>query len=66
VHVLQPPGRGLCRLTLGAAKQVALGIDPDGPEEQILVFAPWNQPKHIAALATNLFLPDEAERIIVR
>ncbi len=65
-HVSHPPGGSLCRLALGATKQVGVGIDPDVPAQQILVFAPGKQLEDVTALAPYLFLADEAEIIIVR
>jgi len=64
-HVSHPPRGSLHWLALGATKQVGVGIDPDVPAQQILVYAPGKRLENVTALAAYLFLADEAEIIIV-
>ena len=66
VHIPHPPGGVLCGLALEAANQVGVGINPDFPSEQMSVFAPGKQLKHVAALAVHVFFADEAEIIVLR
>jgi hypothetical protein len=57
---LHPPRGNLRWLALDATKQVAVGIDPDVPAQQILVVAPRKQLEDVTALAAYLLLAESS------